>query len=211
MTRHDLLWRLAGSCALVAALLIVGKTAIAQASLPLLAQAFSWAAPDFNLVSLAVVNVGADQVVEARVTWKHIQFVGSHVIYPDPRGLAKASTLSAHILQGPGLAVVVAACWPLAVATGRGRVREWALRGLALVPATLFLVALDVPLTLAGELWSYVYGALQPGQANVLTTFKTFLEGGGRYALGAAAGLIAVHFGRSTSFLGLGQAQKQPA
>jgi hypothetical protein len=211
MTRHDLIWRLAGSCALVAALVLLGKTAIAQASLPLLAQAFSWAAPDFHLVSLAVVNVGADQVVEVRVTWKHIQVIGSHVIYPDPRGIATASTLSAHILQGPGLAWVVAACWPFAMAARRGRIREWVLRGLALAPVTLLLVALDVPLTLAGELWSYVYDALQPGQTNVLTMFKAFLEGGGRYALGAAAGLIAVQFGRSTLSFGLGQAQRQAA
>jgi hypothetical protein len=79
---------------------------IVRSMLPMFAVVFEWVADDFKLLRLAIDSEGADRVLRATVMWKHITFLGGHVIYPDPRGTANASTLLAHALQGPLVAIL---------------------------------------------------------------------------------------------------------
>jgi hypothetical protein len=162
-----------------------------HALLPLLREVFEAVTPDFRLLQFGIDHQGGDRVLRATVMWAHIQVLGGKVIYPDPLGTANASTLVAHVFQGPLTAVIVALAWP-SRANARMRWLEWALRAIVGLPLLIAIVMLDVPLVLAGELWEMVLQALEPGSLSVLAAWKGFMQGGGRYALGVAGGSCAV-------------------
>lgn len=164
--------------------------------LPLLGAVFEVIAVDFKLLRLAVDHEGADRVLRATVMWKHIVFIGGHVIYPDPRGTANASTLLAHALQGPLVALLVTCAWPLSATTRHASWKELGIRMLALCPLLAILICADVPAVLAGELWQLALDALAPGSNNLLVHWKIFLQGGGRYALGLTGAVMAVQFAK---------------
>lgn len=169
-----------------------------HAMLPMFGAVFEWVSGDFKLLRLSIDQEGADRVLRATVMWKHIVFIGGHVIYPDPRGTANASTLMAHALQGPLTAVLMTFAWP---SDGGSSIRE-AWRGLAsrllvLGPLVLALICIDLPVVLVGELWQLALDALDPGASSMLVYWKSFMQGGGRYALGLGAAVLAVRWGRS--------------
>jgi hypothetical protein len=165
-------------------------TSLVEALLPAYRTAFEWLAGDFRLLALAIDHEGADRVMRATVVWKHIVVLGGHVIYPDPRGTANASTLIAHTFQGPLVALIAAAAWP---ATDK---REWLPRLALLLPMLCLLMLCDLPGVLAAELWQIATDALAPGSFSPLLIWKNFVHGGGRYALGLAAAAVAVQGGR---------------
>jgi hypothetical protein len=157
---------------------------------------FSWVADDFKLLSLYIDQEGADRVLRARVMWEHLVVIGGKVLYPDPRGTANASTQLAHALQGPMVALLTVIAWPHPTDHAEGKpVRlwiEWAIRACALIPLLAVLVLIDMPVVLAGELWDLVLSELDPGSTKALVIWKTFMQGGGRYALGLVGGCLAV-------------------
>ena len=159
--------------------------------LPLLRHVFEAVASDFRVLQFDIDQQGGDRVLRTTVMWKHIQVVGGKVIYPDPRGTANASTLLAHIVQGPLTAAIVLLAWPSRWSAGR-RWLEYGLRALIAVPLLLVIVVLDLPLVLAGELWEMILQALAPESSSLLVSWKGFMQGGGRYALGVAFGACAV-------------------
>lgn len=172
---------------------------IVRSMLPVFAVVFEWVADDFKLLRLAIDSEGADRVLRATVMWKHIAFLGGHVIYPDPRGTANASTLLAHALQGPLVAMVTACAWPTTRAVGVSASRVWTelgVRQLVLLPLVAILIGIDIPIVLAGEIWHFILDAMAPGTSSILVAWKFFMQGGGRYALGLGAGILAVHFGQ---------------
>jgi hypothetical protein len=157
---------------------------------------FSWVADDFKLLNLAIDHEGANRVLRAQVTWRHIVVIGGKVIYPDPRGTANASTLLAHALQGPLVAVLAVSAWPTRNPRDTGKQKqawlEWLARAMVLPPLLALLVIIDMPVVLAGELWELALNALDPGATSAVVIWKRFMQGGGRYALGLAAGVLAV-------------------
>lgn len=164
-----------------------------HAMLPMLSAVFEWVSDDFKLLRLTIDHEGADRVLRAKVMWKHIVFVGGHVIYPDPRGTANVSTLMAHVLQGPLTAFLLTCAWP----TDGRSTRAWrciAARMLALGPLVLVLICIDVPVVLVGELWQLALDALDPGADSVLVHWKNFMQGGGRYAVGLGVAILAVQW-----------------
>jgi len=164
---------------------------------PLFGVVFEAIAGDFKLLRLTVDQEGADRVLRATVMWKHIMFIGGHVIYPDPRGTANASTLLAHALQGPLVALLVVCAWPpLNDSTHYASWKEMGIRVLALCPMLALLISTDVPAVLAGELWQLVLDALAPGSGSLLVHWKNFLHGGGRYALGLAGAGVSIQFAK---------------
>lgn len=173
---------------------------IVRAMLPMFGVIFEWVAGDFKLLRLTIDNEGADRVLSATVMWKHITILGGHVIYPDPRGTANASTLLAHALQGPLVAILTACAWPTAGTTGASASRVWielGIRLLVLLPLVAILIGIDMPVVLAGEIWHFTLDALAPGTGSVLVTWKHFMQGGGRYALGMGVAILAVHLGQA--------------
>lgn len=170
---------------------------IVNAMLPMFGVVFEWAADDFKLLRLTIDNEGADRVLRATVMWNHITFLGGHVIYPDPRGTANASTLLAHALQGPLVAIVTACTWPTARSSASRMWAELGIRLLVLLPLLVILIGIDMPVVLAGEIWHFVLDALAPQTSSALVTWKRFMQGGGRYALGFGTAVLAVHFGQA--------------
>ena len=71
------------------------------------------------------------------------------------------------------------------------------IRLLVLLPLIAILIGIDMPVVLAGEIWHFILDALAPGTNSVLVTWKLFMQGGGRYALGFGAAILAVHVGQS--------------
>jgi hypothetical protein len=185
---------LIGASLLLPVVIVCGETLV-SGWLNAYRAVFAWVADDFKLLSLNIDHEGVDRVLRARVTWRHIVVVGDTVIYPDPRGVADASTLMAHALQGPLAALLAAIAWPLRERDlslrGSGAWLEWSVRGAVLVPLLAILVLTDMPLVLAGELWAMVLEALEPDATSALVLWKRFLQGGGRFALGVAAGVSA--------------------
>jgi hypothetical protein len=161
---------------------------------------FSWVADDFRLLDLVINHEGADRVVRAQVTWRRLVMVGGKAIFPDPLAKANASTLMAHALQGPVVAALATIAWPITSQVGSRRwLRngiEYLLRGIVLFPLLVVLVLVDIPVVLAGELWSMVLEALDPNAFSLTVLLKTFIQGGGRYALALVASLLSVLLAR---------------
>lgn len=199
--RRALLRLVLGAAVLLPLAVHFGQQVI-EAFLPAFALIFGWVADDFQLLRLSVDHEGSDLVLRATVMWKHIMFFGPHVIYPDARGTANASTLLAHALQGPIAAMLVAITWPTTGVLFHSSSLGWterALRTLFMIPLMGLLVMIDMPLVLAGELWHFTLDALAPDTFCALVTWKFFMQGGGRYALAIAMAVLAVLSGRVTA------------
>lgn len=172
---------------------------LVQAMLPMIGAMFDWVSDDFKLLTLDIDHEGVDRVLRAIVMWKHTVSIGGHVIYPDPRGTAHVSTLMAHALQGPLTALLVTCAWPSDGDSSREACRGIASRMLVLGPLLLILICIDLPIVLVGEIWQLTLDALDPGATSMLVYWKSFMQGGGRYALGFGAAILAVHWGRTLS------------
>lgn len=171
-------------------LAVLYNEALIEAWLPAYRLVFAGVADDFQLLKLVLDYEGADRVLRATATWKHIVVLGGHVISPDPRGIANTSTLIAHALQAPLVALIATFAWPA------NRLHEFVWRIIFLTPMLIVLILADMPCVLAAELWQIAIDALAPGTLSPLIVWKDFLQGGGRYALGLAAAMAAVHWAR---------------
>lgn len=163
-----------------------GET-IVNTLLPAYRLVFETLLDDFRLVSMGVGQEGPDRVLRAEVTWRQIAVIAGHVIYPDPRALATASTLATHALQGPIVALLACNAWP--VVHYRPAWLQLAMRSLLMAPMLPVLILVDAPMVLAAELWAIVLDAFDSKAVSPLVVWKTFLQGGGRYAIGLAAGV----------------------
>lgn len=181
MSGRDLRWAVAAALLLLAGLLLSGERVV-RASLPALGAVFTSIAPDFQLLRLELQRDKADQVLRAWVTLGRYTFVGGQLITPDPRGMAQASTIALHGLQGPLLALWAAMAWPAAA------VRTRALRVLACLPAAALLFLLDAPVVLAASLWQFLVDAHAPGSFQPLLVARDLLQGSGRVVIGLAIG-----------------------
>lgn len=178
---RQLLWPVAAALVLLAGLVLSGDWLV-QASIPAMRSSFAWVAPDFQLQRLDLQREQADQVLHASVTLGRYTFVGGHLITPDPRGLAEASTIALHGLQGPLLALWAATVWPATA------LRTRALRCLACLPAAVLLFLLDAPVVLAAGMWQFLVDAHAPGSWQPLLIARDLLQGGGRVVIGLAIG-----------------------
>jgi hypothetical protein len=67
---------------------------------------------------------------------------------------------------------------------------------IATVPIAV-IVFVDTPLTLAAGMWNSIFMAFEPGRSSALVAWRTFLNGGGRLALGLVAGALAIALARA--------------
>ncbi len=183
--KHVLL-RLALASAVLLPLGVGFGAAFVDACLPAYRLVFGQVADEFRIQSLGLDREGADRVLRVRVALRPVLVIGGKVIHPDSRGSANASTLAAHALQGPMLAMLTALAWPAR------RRSEIGWRLLLLAPLVSLLVLCDLPCVLAAELWELVIGRLAPHALSPLVIWKNFLQGGGRLALGLVAGAASV-------------------
>ena len=190
MRRRELFWTTVPALLLLIVLVTVGEHLV-QLSIPALRSVFEWVAPDFKVLQLELDRERADRVLRASVTLGRYTFVGGQLIAPDPRGVAQASTVALHGLQGPVLALWACLAWPAS------RVGTRMLRLLACLPAVALVFLLDAPVVLAAGIWDFLVDAHAPDSWQPLLIARDLLQGGGRVAIGLAIGAgCAIAIGR---------------
>lgn len=181
-----LLFRLIAASVLVLSLDVAFAKPIATALLPFYSTVFQWIAGDYRIVFLGLATEGADSVIRLDVALAHAIAVRGHLVMPDPQGAANVTTMIGHILQPATAGLIAILAWP----ARSGRIIL--LRFPPLIMLCLAETMLDIPLFFAGELWGLFIDNLSPGSWSPLLAWADFLENGGRFALGLAAGLASV-------------------
>jgi hypothetical protein len=164
-----------------------GQAIIAEI-LPVLRWTFEQVADQYRVLKFALATTSSEHVIELKVTLARVIVVGENPVFPNPKGQATITTLSAHVLQPwiVGLAALFA--WPL---RHNHRLREGVIRAMLGAVLLTLVMLVDVPLLLAGELSDIFTATYEPHKVNVLTLWVRFLEEGGRYVLAIAAAWVA--------------------
>ena len=200
--------------ALLLTLLVVFGDSAVRALQPAMQAVFEHCVPEFKVLSFGLQRERADDVVQVLVSRQRYVVLGGQAIEPNSRGTATASTLLLQTLFGPLLALWVSLAWPIpnprrrmhqSTQTPTGsRVQRAGLRSslpltarlvmrltLAFVLAVM-LAVVDTPVVLGAQLWALMVDHFTPGNSSPLIALSAMLQGGGRYALGLAAGVVAV-------------------
>jgi len=156
-----------------------------EAMLPWLALCTDFFDTTYRTVAF-VLRPGAELLLQRTVTLGEVTVVGGQVLMPNPLGQAVLATPAGHVLQPVVLALVVALAWPAPRAVAYG------LRLAVLVPLLVAVTAVDVPAVLAALPWALHVEAMEPDRFSPLLIWKDLMQGGGRIALGVAAGVFAV-------------------
>jgi hypothetical protein len=157
---------------------------------PGLAAALVWVADDFNVKRVEFVKDRNDTALAALAVLKRTVFLGGRAIVPDGVSPIVVSATVGTILQSALVAVVLVLAWPAGLV-------EWLLRlAIAAVPITV-IVFIDTPLSMASWLWNSQVMSYEPGRFSALVAWNTFLNGGGRLALGLVAGALAIALARA--------------
>jgi hypothetical protein len=119
--------------------------------------------------------------------------VGGRALMPDPRARANVSTLAGHATQPAMLCLALILAWPAR------RAIEYPLRALIAFGGLAFVILIDVPFVLWGELWNLHVSAFEPDRFSPLLIWRNFLQGGGRFVLGLAVGVLTVVAGQALS------------
>jgi len=159
--------------------------------LPALQSVFEHCVPEFKVLAFGLDHEQVDRVLRVEVTRQHYVVLGGRAIEPNSLGSAQASTLALQTLFGPLLALWVALAWPSAGPWRRGLMVRGLRLSLAALPAVM-LAVLDTPVVLAAQLWQLMVDHYAPGDTSALIAASAVLQGGGRFALGLAAGACAV-------------------
>ncbi|MBI1396235.1 MAG: hypothetical protein GC151_09680 [Betaproteobacteria bacterium] len=179
--------RLVLGTALVLPVALFLATPITRALLPAYRAAFATALGHaFEVTGVRLAHDGGHHVVRVDVRLANVAVVGEHVLYPEADATANASTPVANALHLPAVALLLAMAWPFA------GWREWLSRCVIAVAVSVPLMLLDAPFVLAAALWGGIADVLAPGRLSPLLAWAAFVDGGGRFLLGACAGLLAV-------------------
>ena len=145
----------------------------------------------YEVLDLTLSQQGADTVVRLEVGLARIVLIGGRVLHPDPLARANVSTLAGHIAQPALLCFALIFAWPIRRAT-----IEYPTRSLIAFIGIAVVVLMDVPFVLWAELWDIHVSALEPGRFSPLLIWRDFLQGGGRFVLGLAVGVLALVTGQ---------------
>lgn len=184
------LLKLTGRFTLAIALLLTlnqlyGK-ALIQTLLPSLRWELVQLDDTYRILDLSLDREGRDTVIRLDVGLERAVVIGGRVLMPDPRARANVSTLAAHVTQPAILCLALILAWPTR------KVIEYPLRALIACGGLALVVLADVPFVLWAELWNLHVSAFEPDRFSPLLTWKDFLQGGGRFALGLGVGILAV-------------------
>lgn len=169
---------------------IYGKF-LTQALLPVFRWEIAHLDETYRVLDLRLAQQGADTVVRLDAGLARIILVGGQVLYPDPLARATVSTLAGAVTQPAMLCLALILAWPAR------RAIEYPVRaGIACAGIALVILA-DVPFVLWGELWDIHVSAFEPDRFSPLLMWRGFLQGGGRFVLGLAVGVLAVGVGQA--------------
>jgi hypothetical protein len=190
---RDQAWQIALRV-LVATVLVIAVAKMASRDivawvLPGLTACLAWVAEDFEVKSVEFVKDRNDAALAARAMLKRTVFLGGHAVVPDGEAEIYTSTTLGLVLQGAFVALVLVLAWPAGLV-------EWLVRLAIATSLIAMLMFIDAPLTLAAGMWKSMLMVFEPGRSSVLIAWRTFLNGGGRLALGLVAGAIAIALAR---------------
>ena len=183
--------RFALAIALTLALSHANDARVVESLLPLMKAEIAWLDDNYRVLDLSLDRQGADRVIRLEVGLARIIVLGGQALHPDPRARANVSTLAGHITQPVILCLALILAWPAR------RLSEYPVRALIASGGIALVVLVDVPFVLWGELWNIHVLALEPDRFSPLLIWKYFLQGGGRFVLGLAVGVLAVVAGQA--------------
>lgn len=170
---------------------LYGKV-LATALLPVFRWEITQLDDAYQVLDLTLSQQGADTVVRLEAGLARIIVLGGHALQPDPRARADVSTLAGHIMQPAILSLALILAWPTR------KVIEYPVRVLIAAGGIAFVILADVPFVLWAALWDIHVSAFEPERFSPLLIWRDFLQGGGRFALGLAVGVLAVMAGQIT-------------
>lgn len=178
--------RLVIASALILPLSIRYADSIVMVLMPLYRRIFEFIGDGYQIIFFGLAARGVESVIRVDITLAHAIVVGSHLVWPDPRGAANVTTLVVQAMQPATVALIAALGWPCLSP------RRWIIRLSSLAFFLLIITSLDVPFLLAGEVWGSLIDQMSPGTGSALVSWSLFLEGGGRPALGIIAALASM-------------------
>lgn len=140
----------------------------------------------YRVLDLTLSQQGADTVLRLEVGVAHDIVIGGQVLPADPRARANVSTLAGQLTQPAMLALALILAWP------NRKPSEYPLRALVACAGLALVLLIDVPFVLWAEVWDIHVTAFEPGRFSPLLLWRDFLQGGGRFVLGLAVGVLAV-------------------
>lgn len=161
-----------------------------EALLPLFRWEIAQLDAAYRVLDLTLSQQGADTVLRLEVGVAHDIVIGGQVLPADPRARANVSTLAGHITQPGMLCLALILAWPAR------RPIEYPLRALIASTGLAFAILIDVPFILWAEVWDIHVSAFEPNRFSLLLLWRDFLQGGGRFVLGLAVGVLAVAAGQ---------------
>ena len=164
--------------------------AFTESILPLLRWEIAQLDDTYRVLDLRLDREGRDSVIRLDVGLEKVVVIGGQALMPDPRARANVSTLAGHITQPAMLALALILAWPAR------RPIEYPLRALIACTGLAFAILIDVPFILWAEVWDIHVSAFEPNRFSLLLLWRDFLQGGGRFVLGLAVGVLAVAAGQ---------------
>lgn len=168
--------------------------ALQQAVLPWVRTVFQMWGDTYRVEALGLRTVGADRVVEVSVSLARCVVMDGLAFCPGAhKGLAQASTLAGSVDLILILMCAGTLSWP------SQRHQEYVWRIAALVPVTLLIWSVDLPLILLGAIWRLHHDAYVPGSWSLLLVWCDFIQGGGRFVLAGMGVCTVVAWGQRMS------------
>jgi hypothetical protein len=137
-------------------------------------------------LSLSIDNLRQEHVIALQVTLKKTMFIGGRFIFPNPQGVASATSIVGHVWQMVVIFLSVIFAWPTR------KISLCALRIIIGLPFLAVILLLDIPFMLLAALEGLILQQLQIQTFSPLILWGDFLGGGGRLALGLVAGALSV-------------------
>lgn len=142
----------------------------------------------FHILVLDVMERNADAVIRLRVELARTVLINGHATHPKQGGWLEVTTTLGTVLQPACVAFILALAWPAA------RLQEFMLRMIVCAALAVIVVLVDAPLDLLAYLWSMFVDAFDRDGFYWIVKYHELMIGGGRLALGAVAGVIAIVF-----------------
>jgi hypothetical protein len=178
-----LIARLALAIAIVLGSLQLWSKSLIEPMIPMFRNAVEFIAWDFKVDTVEVVQHGSEEALRFRANLAApISFRGG-TVYPLGWGNAPKGRFQVLLSLG-GLLGYVAMFSIIAIAWPSRCIRGYAWRLVLGLPLVATLLVIDVPFTVAAELWNYLYVHYAPNEVCVLMVWSRFMMGGGGYMIG---------------------------
>jgi hypothetical protein len=171
---------------LAIAVALAGGRALVEAVLSITTPTFLGCIDDrFDILFLGLDHTAQDTVIRLRTNLTKLLVVGTHVVYPHPKGWLEVTTTVGAMLQPLTIGLALVGAWPAKARTRLLRLLLVAVLGLA-------FMLLDIPLTLHAYTWDMFIERYDPGHVSPLMLAHRFLHGGGRLAVGLILAALAI-------------------